>query len=178
MYAALHGDAQSVKLLLDHGADPNDVNKIGATALLWGSGDIEKVRLLLKHGANPNVQSDLGNTPLIMAAAYPKSTSVVEMLLQHGANLKAKNKRGVTALRSAVIAGDAQTVRLLLGKGAVLDADEDSSSDISIAAGRGYKDIVEMLLDHGADPNAGDGRDSLNAALLAQKPEIARRLIK
>ena len=177
MFAALRGDVESVKLLLDHGADPNAANNIGATSLLWGAGDLEKVRLLLNAGANPNGRSKLGNTPLIVAAAYADSSRAVKLLLEKGAELKAKNNRGNTALRSAVTAGDRETVKLLLARGIPLKTGKDGSADLSIAAGRGFSKIVQLLLDQGADPNASGGRSALNAALLAQKPEIARMLI-
>jgi ankyrin repeat protein/mono/diheme cytochrome c family protein len=180
MYAAVRGSADSVKLLLEHGADPNAANDAKVTALLWSAGDLHKVRLLVNRGANLNVRSELGNTPLIVAAAHADSTAVVEFMLSHGADLKAKNKRGYTALHSAVGAGNPKTVKLLAAKGAKVDADDDTSrSDLAIAADRGSMELVEFLLEHGADPNAGNSRrHSLNAALLAQKPEIARLLIK
>ena len=44
MYAALYGDADSVRLLLNHGADPNIRNDAGATALMWAVEDPEKIR--------------------------------------------------------------------------------------------------------------------------------------
>ena len=180
MVAALHGNARSVELLLDHGADPNASNDIGVTALLWAAGNIEKVRLLLDKGAKVDVRSDLGNTPLIVAAAHPNSASTVDLLLSHGAVADAKNKRGTTPLRAAMTAGDVATVKRLLAEEAVASATEEISKGLAIAAGRGDGGIVELLLGHGADPNAeaSNGRGALNAALLAQKPEIARLLIE
>ncbi|HSF24173.1 MAG TPA: ankyrin repeat domain-containing protein, partial [Blastocatellia bacterium] len=44
MQAALYGDIQSVRLLLDAGADPNLRNESGATALMWAVNDLEKTR--------------------------------------------------------------------------------------------------------------------------------------
>ena len=35
MLAALHGSAEMIELLLDHGADPRATNERGVTALLW-----------------------------------------------------------------------------------------------------------------------------------------------
>ena len=179
MYAALRGNLGSVKLLLEHGADPNAVNDAKVTAIHWGAGDLQKVQLLVERGADLNVPSDLGNTPLIVASAYAESTSVVALLLSHGADFTAKNKRGYTAVNSAVAAGNLETVKLLVSKGAKVNTDDDAlRSNLTIAADRGSMELVEFLLAHGADPNTDSSRrNSLNAALLAQKPEIARLLI-
>src|ERR1051326_108819 len=49
MYAALYGDVDSVRLLLERGADPNIHNDAGATALMWAVDDLSKTRLLLDH---------------------------------------------------------------------------------------------------------------------------------
>src|SRR5687768_3123289 len=52
MYAAAVGSVQGMTTLLDHGADVNAANSVGATALMWAATDIEKTRLLLARGAN------------------------------------------------------------------------------------------------------------------------------
>ena len=47
MYAALYGEAATVKLLLSRGAYPNAKTTAGTTALMLASGDIEKTRMLV-----------------------------------------------------------------------------------------------------------------------------------
>src|SRR3954465_7862812 len=66
MAATLFGDAHTLKLLLEHGADPNRADRSGATALMWAVPDIEKARLLLAHGANVNALSESQRTPLLV----------------------------------------------------------------------------------------------------------------
>ncbi|MEO1972362.1 MAG: ankyrin repeat domain-containing protein, partial [Pirellulaceae bacterium] len=134
MYAAVRGNAGSVQLLLEHGADPNAVNDAKVTSLIWAAGDLQKVRLLVDHGANLNVQSGFGNTPLIVAAAHADSTRIVEFMLSHGADLNVKNKRGYTALENAISAGNSKTVKLLAEKGAKVITDDDARSDLATAA--------------------------------------------
>jgi ankyrin repeat protein len=68
MYAALYGDADSVRRLLEAGADPNARNESGATALMWAVDDPERTKLLLERKANPNARSENGRTPLLIAA--------------------------------------------------------------------------------------------------------------
>jgi uncharacterized protein len=78
MIAALDGEADSVKLLLENGADPNAQNAAGATALMWAVDDLAKVRLLLGAGADVNMKSKQGTTALIVAASLPDSAEVIE----------------------------------------------------------------------------------------------------
>ncbi len=118
MIAALHGTPEVLGLLLRHGADPNAVNKDGASALLFAAGDLHKVRLLIDGGAQVNVRTALGNTPLIAAASHSDNLSVVKLLLDKGADLHARNKNDVSALTAAVLASDADAVQFLLDRGA------------------------------------------------------------
>ena len=184
MYAALHGSAAMVELLLQHGADPQAANDRGVTALLWGARDAEKVRLLLGSGADPHARSALGNTPLMVAAAAPSGASAAEQLLAHGADITPRNKSGRSALRIAVRGGDIATVRQLLAKADELDKRaeviRDAGPTVAIAASNGFHDIVQVLLEHGADPNrpTGSRGHGLNAALMAGNTDIAKILIQ
>ncbi len=186
MLAALYGTADTIRLLVDHGADPNAVDKNDASALLFAAGDLAKVRLLIDRGANVNAQSALGNTPLIAAAAHSDNLEVVKLLLEKGADVHAKNVNNVSALAAAVVASDAATVRFLLDQGCKPDRINNlfgaaGNSLLEIAAQYGSCEIVELLLARAADVNASDSNfagHALNYALLSQKPEIARRLIE
>src|SRR5207245_7044871 len=91
MYAALYGDPDSVRVLLESGAGPNIKNDVGATALMWAVDDLEKTRLLLDHGADVNARSDDGRTPLLIAAGLFRNTNVIKLLLDRGADLSAKS---------------------------------------------------------------------------------------
>src|SRR5438067_1774438 len=70
MYAAGLGSLESMRLLLDAGADANAANDFAATPLMWCASDAAKVRLLLSKGAKVDARSKLGRTPLLIAAAY------------------------------------------------------------------------------------------------------------
>src|SRR5215470_4077126 len=113
MYAALYGDANSVRLLLEMNADTNARNEAGATALLWAVDDLEKTRLLLESGANPNARSDDGRTPVLLAASRFGASNIVKVLIDHGAKLD-----GQPVLSAAATAGDESLMRLLTDRGA------------------------------------------------------------
>jgi len=148
MYAALYGDAASVRLLLDMGADPNTRNDTGATALLWGVDDLEIVQLLLERGADPNARSVDGRTPLLVAAGRYGAGDIVKALLDRGATLK-----GQAVLNQAAAAGDAPVMRLLFEHGA-----DTATLPNDLAIRSGCVDCVELLL-----PSAG--RPALTRAL-------------
>jgi ankyrin repeat protein len=117
MYAVLYGDTDSVRLLLEVGADPNARNEAGATALMWAADDADKTRLLLKAGADANARSDDGRTPLLSATGWVGTGEVVSLLLDHGANpsVTAHSPRvPTTPLRQAADLGDAAVLRTLI----------------------------------------------------------------
>ena len=118
MYAALYGNAGSVRLLLELGADPNVKNDTNATALLYALDNPEKTRLLLARGADANARSDEDQVPLVSAIGIRQaSTAVVALLLEHGAMASRVDTLGRTPLITAANRGDIDALTLLLKHG-------------------------------------------------------------
>ena len=115
MYAALYGDAASVRELLERGSDPNTANDAGATALMWAVEDFEKARLLVEHGAEVNAMSIDSRTALAIALGNRGSAAVVKLLLDHGASVEAKSYRGRSMFAGA--GGDDAVLRALIEHG-------------------------------------------------------------
>src|SRR5437899_2157630 len=90
MYAALYGDDAAAQVLLDRGADPNERNDAGATALLWGVDDLLVTRTLLEYGADPNARSEDFRTPLLVASGRVGANAVVQLLIEYGAHVAVK----------------------------------------------------------------------------------------
>ena len=125
MQAVLYGDAQSVRLLLNSGAEPNVRNEAGATPLMWAVNDLEKTRLLLDRGADVNARSEDSRTALLIAAGRFGSREVVKLLLDRGADIKAISPGvggDMTAVTEAARLGDETLLRLLMERGADLKA--------------------------------------------------------
>jgi ankyrin repeat protein len=147
LYATLYGNGDSVRLLLESGADPNIRNDGGATALMWAVGDLDKTRLLLDHGADANARSDDGRTPLLIAAGRFGSSAVVKLLLDHGANPSASSiglLGGMTPLAEAAYAGDEAIIRILKEGGA--DLKSAGFLPLVLALRANCAKCVEMLL--------------------------------
>ncbi len=100
------GNIALVKQLLDTGANINEKDTMGNTALMHAlkylhRNNVSKIaHLLLDRGADVNIANKDGTTPL-MIAADKQNLSIVSKLLNKGANPNAKNKNGLTAFIAA-----------------------------------------------------------------------------
>ena len=92
-----------LKLLLEHGADPNLHFADGFTALLQllrrKQGEyMRALTVLLDYGADPNIaHAGTGNTPL-MIATLDLNVDLVKLLLEHGADVTQVDREGKSVL--------------------------------------------------------------------------------
>lgn len=89
--AAVKGDSDIVRFLLEKGANPNAETNLGYTPLHYAvtSGSFEVVRLLLEKKADPNARGWQGWRPLHRAAANGE-TEIALLLVKAGASLEAQ----------------------------------------------------------------------------------------
>ncbi len=163
MQAALYGDVESVRLLLDNGADPNVRNEAGATALMWAVNDLEKTRLLLDRGADVNARSEDSRTALLIAAGQFGSREVVKLLLDRGADIKAKSPGGggMTPVTEAARLSDETLLRLLIERGADMKA--VGSGPIAFAQYAQCEKCLDLL-------TAGANREIISMGALMSTP--------
>lgn len=97
MLAAKSDFAEAVKILLDHGADPNRTNHFDETALHFACQHytVATVKALLDAGADVNAQDRTHQTPLHIAA-HKNRRDVVKTLLDADADPLMKDRRGRT----------------------------------------------------------------------------------
>jgi ankyrin repeat protein len=113
--AAFSGDITVMRLLLDHGADPNIKTDGGTSALMaaaglnWAvqqsyaeskEGLLQAVQLCIDKGADVNAVNSAGQTA-VMGAANRGSDDILRLLVKSGARLDVADKQGRTPTRWA-----------------------------------------------------------------------------
>ena len=155
--AAQSGYQGTVELLLEKGADVNGQYYDGTTALYVAaeSGYQGIVELLLEKGADVNGQDYCGKTALYIAAKSGHR-SVVELLLEKGADVNCPDAAGEPVLPDLAWRGDDSMLEILLRYGADVDIRSryDGATALHVAASRGNKTAVQLLIDAGADHEA------------------------
>lgn len=161
LWGGVESDLETVKLLVDKGADINARDQIQSSPLLWASGfgKPETVGFLITKGADVKVTDDNGWTPLIWAAGLGQAQTV-DLLVKAGADLAAADKQtGDTPLLRSARTGKADGLKILIAAGADLKAKNKlGQTALHLAAAGGSAEKVEILLKAGVDPNATDDK--------------------
>jgi ankyrin repeat protein len=156
-YAALYGNVESVRILLERGADVNARNKSEATPLIYGAYNFEKARLLVEKGADVNARSAKGMTPLMIAVSVYGNTATARYLIGKGADVNAIGPQGSDALQTSAQKADVDTLRLLLEKGAdPHKADEGGFTALLNALYATDPARVRLLIDAGSNVNSAN----------------------
>lgn len=118
-------DTAGLRRKLSEGAETNEADSRGRTALMWAAyanlrekkilaeadgKRVEMTGILLQAGADPNRKDVDGWTPL-MWAAWSGLDGVAKELLAHGARADVRDSKGVSALRLAAARGFPGIVR-------------------------------------------------------------------
>ena len=155
--AASGGYVNIIKLLLNHGAEINSRtgSKLGISPLMLAAmnGHTSAVRLLLDMGSDINAQIETNRNTALTLACFQGRNEVVSLLLDRKANVEHRAKTGLTPLMEAASGGYIEVGRVLLDKGADVNAAPVPSSRdtaLTIAADKGHLKFVDLLLSRGA----------------------------
>lgn len=154
--SCLNGDGAMIAFLLNAGANPNIVLPGSETPLMAAarSGSIDGLRALLAHGADVNAAEPTAGQTALMWAVAEGHPDAAKVLIESGANVAAKSKKGFTPLLFASRIGDMTSVKLLLQAGVpVNDGEPTGGSALHAAVINSHHDLVDYLLEQGADPN-------------------------
>jgi ankyrin repeat protein len=186
MMAAQSGHAAAVQALVAGGSDVKATSTTGTTPLMFAaeSGDTKTLGLLIDAGADVNAkETAMGQTPLMFATAYNR-LEAVRLLLARGADVKATSKVvDLTKLSSPEeeffrqrapqqqspggprppdVAGVTRQYRYneLVGTSGGFSA-------LHFAARQGYMEVVQALVEGGADVNQINPGDKSSPLVVA-----------
>lgn len=170
--AASLGDIALLERLLAEGADLEEGDDYGTTALMVAAGStyaetVTAIEWLLAHGADPRTRGGWDGATAAWYAAeagsdvegihLPDVAERLRILLDTGLDPNECASNGASLLAVACRTGDPARVRLLLDRGASLTNDPASGERWSFqiplfaASESGSAECVQLLLDAGAD---------------------------
>ncbi len=191
----LKTDVSEIEQVIANGADINQQDDKGYTALIWACSYSSRknysdaAKLLISKGANINIQANDGNAAIIEAAG--SSPEIFNLLIDKGADVKVKKNDGSGAffdcLATLINYGFEfnndykKVIEFLLAEGANVD-DAPVSGDLKgftplIFAARDNKlEIAKLLIEHGADVNARNTYEQTPLSVAEGKPEMINLL--
>lgn len=163
------------KLLIERGADVNYANNSYGLwtplSLASCNGNDEIVEILIQKGADINPKSLIFETP-IFEAVYNNHPDTVRLLLKKGACLSTD----FIVIRTAVYHDRIEMMKLFLDIGIDINQKSPKSPRTTYlmeAVSQGNEDMVEFLIENGADVNYVD-MDNRSALSIAKKKENSK----
>lgn len=183
--AAAAGDAERVTAALQHGAEIEARDEHERTALLLAStyDHVDVATVLIANGADPDALDDRHDTPWLVTGVTG-SVAMLEVLLPANPDLTIRNRFGGVSVIPASHRGHVDYVRRVVQTDIDLNHVNDPGWTALLEAvilGDGserWQQIVQILLDAGADPNIADldGVTPLGHARAKGYTEIVRIL--
>ncbi|XP_011496392.1 PREDICTED: serine/threonine-protein phosphatase 6 regulatory ankyrin repeat subunit B-like [Ceratosolen solmsi marchali] len=170
-HAIFANNVQILKLLLEHGAYPDDATYGGIRPfdVAFALTRVEHLHLLIHHGARVNIK-------LFELYRCNKLPRKFGQLFYTHVELRDRDKHGCSILHKVVKYGDVEGLKTILRRGAAVDERtlNDGMTSLHIAARNGHQLCIEILLGQGAKPNLKDefGFTALHLLMIASIPEV------
>jgi Ankyrin repeats (3 copies) len=151
--AVFRNDLNMVKFLLDNGAEPN-ISRLFATTPVEEAIKNRYLDILKLFVTHENINKELpdGYNPLMLAVVYNKP-DIVEFLLKQGANPTAFTAYKLTALSEAIRTKNLDILKLFVTPENInKEISRNGVTSLMLAALEGLSEIVEFLLEKGANP--------------------------
>ena len=180
-YAALNGNLDWVKRIVEKGADVNKSERHRMTPLHFAaiSGNPALVEYLVEHDANVNAK-DIYEKSALLYAAEVGSLELVKYLAEHGADVNEADPYDETALHYAAESGSLELVKWLVDQGLDINAKDSNHSKYSVllyAVESDSLELVQWLVERGADINVTDDYGK-NALWHAKSLELVQWLME
>ena len=171
MEAASYGSIDSMKALLDYGADPSVEDRTWERAISYAS-NLECVKLLVERGEDMEFNPS-GGHHLLESATLNNDIQFISDLLKAGINPDL-NHNSETTLHMAIFGDKLEIAKLLLDAGANPNQ-EDYDGERPFHHCESRK-AIDLLLEYGADPNCecwgGDTPDMKYERF--ERPDLAK----
>ena len=120
MIAAWEGNIPLMALFAERGANIDQTNALGETALMHAAwkGRLDAVRWLIERGAKVELEGDRPGWTALHYATFAGHGEIVELLLNRGAAINARTPNGSSVLMMAIYEGREDMARWLLARGA------------------------------------------------------------
>ena len=168
------GDRAQVRHLLQRGANANARDEAGDTALMRAAlyADVEMMRVLVESGADVRVPGQDGTAPLLRTT---HDIDKMRFLLDRGAPVD-----DFAMVAAASVPGSRDALELLFTHGGTARPAGPAYTALIAAAGAGYLEAVNCLLDHGADAKARTptGFTALIGAALSGNAKVVAVLLE
>lgn len=172
-WAAQRGEIEAVKVLLEHGANPNNSDITNMTPLHYAAQaqDPMCLQVLLENCAMITQQSR-GWNALHYICSFHDDTTYIKLLLDYGADVNMRTYVGKTALSLAVIHNHVKSAAFLISKGADLDVlDNEGQSPLALSIKFGHFESLKLLLRSGATHKLLSEGDDTLLHLVAKFPD-------
>ncbi len=118
------------------------------------------VKKHLKKGADVNAKNEQGESILAIALRLRCGDELLALLMREGADLFDRDNEGVSIFDAAITYNNLMTVRTILDAGIDVNDTGRQSGFTALMAAVCYnrKEIVELLLEHGADTALRDAK--------------------
>lgn len=160
-YAARTGNLEVMKKLLAKGVGyTNNALLLAAQGGRRGSAPLETFQYLESLGIKPTVTAKNGDNVLHAVVRRPGQNSLLAYFLSRGVNSNEANEEGNTALMTAsAFNRDTATLSLLLPLAKNINqANKNGATALSLAVRNNTPEVVQFLLNHGADATVVDAK--------------------
>nr|WCB87159.1 CPPV348 ankyrin repeat protein [Cooks petrelpox virus] len=138
-----------IDLLLEYGADANNINDYYAPIHLAVDNEDEKIlKLLISHGADINMKDTYNSSSPLHHAIKNINTNILKILLDNGADVDSRNRYGCTPIYYAICDNNFDVVNILLEYGADVNVVDSSGNTPLTVSGNNYikKIIISRII--------------------------------
>ena len=160
MIACASSNKDAINVLLDAGADPNITDGMGNTCIQIAVGNgcsKDVLETIVNHGVDVNA-TNKKNVTALMIACEKGNANAINVLLNAGAHPNIIDANGNTCLHYAAY-GDCikDSLQTVINHGAEVNATNAGyATAIMLACEKGNTDVINVLLNAGADPSIAD----------------------